>query len=66
MPTDCIRYQNSGYFTSLIKDYLDQKSSLDSLYNRFPTVENFEAQIKEKGTNYNHDNRKILVHVLQK
>jgi len=66
MPTDCIRYQNSGYFTSLIKDYLDQKSSLDSLYNRFPTVENFEAQIKEKGSNYNHDNRKILVHVLQK
>ncbi|MFM1754977.1 MAG: hypothetical protein RLZZ236_1916 [Bacteroidota bacterium] len=66
MPTDCIHYQNSGYFTSLIKDYLDQKSSLDSLYNRFPTVENFEAQIKEKGTNYNHDNREKVVSVLEK
>ncbi|MEY4963174.1 MAG: hypothetical protein RLZZ323_493 [Bacteroidota bacterium] len=66
MPTDCITYQNSGYFSSLIKDYLDQKSSLDSLYNRFPTLENFEAQLFEKSTNYNQENRKVVVSVLQK
>jgi bacillithiol biosynthesis cysteine-adding enzyme BshC len=66
MPTDCIRYQNSGYFTSLIKDYLDQKSSLDSLYNRFPTIANFEGQILEKEANYNPENRKLLVAELQK
>ena len=66
MPTDCIRYQNSGYFSSLIVDYLDQKSSLNSLYNRFPTIENFEAQITEKEANYNQENRKLLVAVLQK
>lgn len=66
MPTDCITYQNSGYFSSLINDYLDQKSSLNLLYNRFPTIENFEAQIAEKEANYNHDNRKLLVSVLQK
>ena len=45
MPTDCISYQDSGYFIPLINDYLDQKSSLQSLYNRFPTIENFESQI---------------------
>lgn len=66
MPTDCIRYQNSGYFSSLIVDYLDQKSSLNSLYNRFPTIENFEAQITEKAANYNQENRKLLVTALQK
>ncbi len=66
MPTDCITYQNSGYFSSLINDYLDQKSSLDSLYNRFPTIGNFEGQIAEKEANYNHENRKLLVSVLQK
>jgi bacillithiol biosynthesis cysteine-adding enzyme BshC len=66
MPTDCIRYQNSGYFTSLIKDYLDQKSSLDSLYNRFPNLDNFETQITEKASNYNHNNRELLVRVLEK
>jgi hypothetical protein len=45
MPTDCISYQNSGYF-SLMNDYLDQKN-LHSLYNRFPSIENFEGQILE-------------------
>ena len=66
MPTDCIRYQNSGYFSSLIVDYLDQKSNLGEVYNRFPTIENFEAQITEKAANYNQDNRKLLVAELQK
>ncbi|WP_396169035.1 bacillithiol biosynthesis cysteine-adding enzyme BshC [Flavobacterium sp.] len=53
MPTDCISYQNSGYFSSLINDYLDQKDNLQSLYNRFPSVENFDAQIAEKKINFN-------------
>jgi bacillithiol biosynthesis cysteine-adding enzyme BshC len=66
MPTDCISYQNSGYFTTLIKDYLDQQPNLSNLYNRFPTAANFEGQILEKGNNYNQENRKILVAELQK
>ncbi|HEY6143659.1 MAG TPA: bacillithiol biosynthesis cysteine-adding enzyme BshC [Flavobacterium sp.] len=66
MPTDCISYQNSGYFSSLMNDYLDQKEPIQSLYNRFPNLENFEAQIKEKKTNYTNENRAVLVSVLQK
>jgi bacillithiol biosynthesis cysteine-adding enzyme BshC len=66
MPTDCISYQNSGYFTPLMKDYLDKKQELQSLYNRFPTLENFEGQILEKQANFNNNNRKTLVSVLQK
>ena len=69
MPTDCISYQNSGYFSPLMNDYLDQKSNLHSLYNRFPTLENFEAQIEEKKINFNdNDNfkRQVLVSVLEK
>ena len=74
MPTDCISYQKSGYFSSLINDYLNQKPKIDSFYNRFPTLENFEAQIKEKKENFNgnlNDNfngnakRKILVSTLK-
>jgi hypothetical protein len=30
-----------------MNDYLDQKNNLHSLYNRFPTIENFEGQILE-------------------
>ncbi len=47
MPNDCITYQNSGYFSKLIVDYLEQKAELKSLYNRIPTVENFGLQMEE-------------------
>jgi len=65
MPTDCISYQNSGYFSPLMNDYLEQKTNLQSLYNRFPSLENFEAQIQEKQENFNATNRTVLVSVLQ-
>lgn len=69
MPTDCISYQNSGYFSSLMNDYLDQNINLQSLYNRFPNLENFENQIIEKKINFNGNGnakRAILVSVLEK
>lgn len=66
MPTDCISYQNSGYFTALITDYLDQKPQLQPLYNRFPTLENFEGQLLEKQGNFNLADRLTLVSVLKK
>ena len=66
MPNDCVTYQNSGYFIPLIVDYLDQKSELNSLYNRFPIIENFKHQLEEKGKNFPLENRKILVDALKK
>lgn len=66
MPSDCVTYQNSGYFSKLIVDYLDQKAELQSLYNRFPKVENFDGQIEEKSANFPLENRKILVSALEK
>ncbi|OXB19025.1 bacillithiol biosynthesis cysteine-adding enzyme BshC, partial [Flavobacterium tructae] len=66
MPTDCISYQNSGYFSKLIQDYLDQKPELQSLYNHFPTLENFEKQILDKQANFDHANRVPLVETLKK
>ena len=66
MPTDCISYQKSGYFTKLIVDYLDKKPELNALYNRFPSIENFEGQIKEKETNFPFSTRSFLVTALKK
>jgi len=66
MPTDCISYQKSGYFSKLIVDYLEEKIDLQNTYNRFPTIENFKDQIKEKETNYSYQNRSILVTALKK
>ncbi|RZJ65335.1 MAG: bacillithiol biosynthesis cysteine-adding enzyme BshC [Flavobacterium sp.] len=64
MPSDCISYQDSGYFSSLIVDYLNQKQNLSELYNRFPTIENFEGQIAEKAQNFPDENRRVLVQSL--
>ena len=66
MPNDCISYQDSGYFTPLMNDYLNQSPHLQSLYNRFPSLENFKDQISEKQANYADANRKVLVSVLKK
>ena len=66
MPTDCISYQKSGYFSKLIVDYLEQKPELKVLYNRFPTLENFRLQIAEKAQEYNNNaNRNTLVTALE-
>jgi len=66
MPTDCISYQTSGYFSKLIQDYLDQKPELNSFYNHFPILENFEKQIAEKQTNFDNANRIPLVETLKR
>jgi bacillithiol biosynthesis cysteine-adding enzyme BshC len=66
MPNDCITYQDSGYFSNLIVDYLNEKNSLKSLYNRFPNIENFKLQIEEKSKNFTFENRAVLVLELEK
>ncbi|MEW5676117.1 bacillithiol biosynthesis cysteine-adding enzyme BshC [Flavobacterium enshiense] len=65
MPTDCISYQNSGYFSKLIVDYLNQEKEVQSFYHRFPTLENFKFQIEEKAANFSPENRKTLVTALK-
>ncbi len=65
MPKDCIRYQESGYFSPLIHDYLDQKSKLRSAYHRFPTLVSFKDQLLEKQNNFKDSHRKVLSTVLQ-
>ncbi|UUC47243.1 bacillithiol biosynthesis cysteine-adding enzyme BshC [Flavobacterium cerinum] len=66
MPTDCISYQESNYFTRLIVDYLDKKTETQSLYHRFPTLENFRNQLEEKAAHFSSDHRNKLADVLEK
>lgn len=65
MTTNNVTYQNSGYFSSLINDYLNQNSEIESLYNKYPNIDNFEHQIREKQKNYPELNRTVLVNCLQ-
>ncbi len=65
MPKDCISFKETGYFSKLICDYLDEDSSLKDLYNRYPNIENFKGQIKEKKESYKKETRAVLVEALK-
>ena len=65
MEVACIPFKKTGYFSSLISDYLDENKKLKPFFNRFPEVEEFKAQIDEKSKTYSHTNRKILNQAIQ-
>ncbi|GAA4269748.1 bacillithiol biosynthesis cysteine-adding enzyme BshC [Hyunsoonleella aestuarii] len=60
-----VPFHKTGYFSSLICDYLDEKDELKPFYNRFPHLKNFDAQIKEKETSFSLDSRKVLTATLK-
>ena len=59
MPSDCITFQNSGYFSKLIVDYLNQEEKVKSLYNSFPSIESFKLQLEEKKGNFSIPAKKV-------
>lgn len=65
MPTDCIPYRNTNYFSPLICDYLEQSKPLETFYSRFPTLDNFKAQIDEKAGSVGAKSRTVLVSSLK-
>jgi len=66
MSTTKISYQNTGYFSKMICDYLSEKESLKPFYSRFPVVNNFENQLKEKQSCFNEKARINLASQLNK
>lgn len=66
MPTDCLSYKETNYYSNIITDYLEEKEVLKPFYNRFPKLENFKEQIEEKQAHFTSEKRKVLVEVLKK
>jgi len=66
MPSECLSYRSTGYFSSLICDYLDQDDKLLEFYNRFPELGNFKEQIQEKEKTFSLETRAILSQSLGK
>ncbi|PKB43759.1 bacillithiol biosynthesis cysteine-adding enzyme BshC [Cellulophaga sp. RHA19] len=64
MKVSNIPYHKTGYFSSLMCDYLEEKKELQPFYNRFPNLENFKLQIEEKAKNFPIDNRLVLANAL--
>ncbi len=66
MPTESISFKKTGYFSSLICDYLEESSTLQPFYNNFPKLENFKKQIEEKQESFSLVARNKLVESLKK
>lgn len=62
--TTTLKFSNTGYFSSLILDYLDEKPELHKYYSRFPNIDNFKKQIEEKGSVFTFDTRQTLAKAL--
>ena len=60
-----IPYSETGYFSKLMIDYLNQDPQLQSLYHRFPVIENFKDQIQEKQKQFPQEHRTVLVQSLK-
>ncbi|WP_353779286.1 bacillithiol biosynthesis cysteine-adding enzyme BshC [Winogradskyella sp. 3972H.M.0a.05] len=66
MSLQSIDFKDTGYFSSLMNDYLDELESLKPFYNRFPKLENFKDQIEEKESSFKTDHRTVLVDALKR
>lgn len=61
-----IPFRNTGYFSKLMCDYLDENQDVKPFYNRFPNIENFKNQIEEKRQVFTSQSRITLASVLTK
>lgn len=59
--SDCISYNQTNRFSSLIIDYIEENTKTSSFFNRFPHPQNFNSQIDEKTKNFHFPNRSIVV-----
>lgn len=60
----CLDYRDTGFFSKLICDYLDEKPQMERFYGYFPKLENFEKQISLKSS-FEDERRKLLARQLR-
>ena len=60
-----IPYEKTGYFSSLILDYLQQHPGLSSFYTAFPTMDALQAQAQQKSAGFSASKREVLLTTLR-
>ncbi len=61
-----LSFKDTGYFSDIICDYLEQKESVKPFYHNFPDLIGFKNQIELKQQNYSLETRQVLVKSLEK
>jgi len=64
MPIDCMSFRDTAYTSKLICDYVENRAELQPLYNLFPNLDNFKAQLKVKQAEFSFEKRTVLVNTL--
>lgn len=60
-----VPFGSTGYFSAMMRDYLDQTPTLQPFYHRFPTLENLRLQASEKA-GFSPEKRRILSQALSR
>ncbi len=63
---DCISFQQTQRFSSLIEDYISKNEKVEPFYNRFPDISSFKEQMQEKHAHLTSKKRAVLTDVLLK
>ncbi len=66
MQQEGIPFKQTGYFSEIICDYLEEAPSLKPFYHRYPAIASFKAQIAEKQHSFSEKTRKVLASALVK
>lgn len=66
MEITSIPFKKTGYFSSLICDYVSEQESLQSFYNFYPSLSGFGSQLKEKGQSFSDEKRVLLKDALSR
>lgn len=64
METDCIHFKETGYFSQIISDYLEESPKLTNFYTYAPRLEAFEEALNAR--NFSTEKRSILKDALLK
>ena len=64
MDVDCLSFRQTGYFSDLICDYIAAEKDVRPFYNRYPNLESFKDQIKEKSASFPEGHRTVLYDAL--
>lgn len=57
--SECLSFRETGYFSELICDYIDQKPTLQGLYGAYPKLEQFAQQFAQK-SDFDIEKRSVL------
>ncbi len=65
MTYQTIPFSDTGYFSKIIIDYLDQDEKLAPFFNNFPNLNGFKKQLEEKRLSVRTESRTTLVEALK-